>query len=158
MKSWLKKILLFPLPKNSNKQNIIVHTKEDLEEFRGKIITENDVDKIIEIVEDCDDYIKEYLHDYSGTSDFIKKASFKDAILNFGYLNYINNLNSDYYGEHSYHNAYFKCCKDYGEDPHNIGSAYFELKMVRIHTIGWDFARKLDLKFETKPEINYKPD
>ena len=138
------------------KEKPIIYTEEDLEQYKGKTITEDDVDKIIDIVNSYDKYIQEYLSDdYSEFGKFLKRTTFKEAILQRAYLNFSNTLKSDYYGEHHYHSAYLRCCKENNEDPHAIGSAYFELKMVRIHTIGWDLSEKLDLKCENDINLNY---
>lgn len=151
IKSWIEK---FKKKREPEK----IFTEEDLNEFKNKTITEEDADKIIEIRQKIEDGKKsDYLFG-SGTDDTttLRKNAYKQAILDYAYLNFKGQLKTDSFGENHADRAFYKACKDNGEDSTEIRAGYYGLPIFGRYFYGWGCAEKLNLKCETEIKVNFK--
>lgn len=153
IKGWINKF-------KKSKEPEKIFTEEDLAEFKGKNITEEDADKIVEIREKIEksknsDYLFGTLK-ISGYSYTLRKLAYKQAILDYAYLNFKNELNRDKFGEDHADAAYYKACKDNNYDSSSVAAGSLGLPILGRYFYGWSCAKELNLKCETKIEVNFK--
>lgn len=148
IKGWINKF-------KKSKEPEKIWSDEDLQEFKDKTITEEDVDKIIDIREKIEKSNKsDYLFGTSNST--LSKLAYKQAILDYAYLNFKGQLNQDKFGEKHADSAYYKACKDNGEDSLSIGAGYYALPILGRYFYGWSCAKELKLKCETKIKVDFK--
>ncbi len=134
-----------------------IFTKEDLNVFADKTVTEEDVDKIVEIRESMDeDHFTFTDENIDENYNKLNKLSYKQAILDYAYLNFENKLNEDKFGEIHCELAFRKACEDNGENPSNASVDYFGIPVLGCYCYGWSCAEKLNLKCETEIKVDFK--
>ena len=150
VKGWIEKFKKQVEPKK-------IFTEADLEEFKDKTVTEEDVDKIIEIREKIDK--NHYLFTNKKNNEnynILNKLSYKQAILDYAYLNFENRLNEDKFGERHCELAFRKACEDNDEHPSNVSAGYYALPVLGRYSYGWSCAENLNLKCEKEIKVNFK--
>ncbi len=134
-----------------------IFTEEDLNEFKDKTVTEEDVDKIIEIREKIDkDHYLFANPKVNENDNKLNKLSYKQAILDYAYLNFKDELNTDKFGERHCELAFRKACADNGEHPSDISAGFFALPVLGRYSYGWSCAENLNLKCESEIKVNFK--
>lgn len=134
-----------------------VYSSEDLEKYKGKIITPEDVDDIINILIHTDDYFKEFLTSkIEPRYNHIKQEACKHAILDYAYENNQDRIKNDKYGEHHADDAEYECCKQHDVSSSSIAAGGLILAMIRPYIMGWSFADKMKFKAEEKYKPIYK--
>lgn len=134
-----------------------VYSSDDLEKYKGQIITSEDADDIINILIHTDDYFKEFLTSkYEPERDHIKQEACKHAILDYAYENNQDQIKHDKYGEHHADRAEYECCKQYGVNSSSIAAGGLIIAMIRPYIMGWSFADKMKFKAEEKYKPIYK--
>ena len=146
--------------KSKSKEPEIIYTKDDLEAFKDKIITEEDADKIVLIQQYIEnsqnsDFLFGSLS-YNKNGVFLRRGAYKQAILDYAYLNFKNLLNQDKFGESHADSAYYKACRDNGEDSSSIAAGYYALPVLGRYFYGWSCAKELNLKCENEIKVNFK--
>jgi len=148
---------MFGLFKSHPKELSIIYTEGDLEIFKNRIISEKDVDNIIYLMYNIDkNHHSSYYFGISHNHIELVKLAYKQAILDYAYLNFKNQLNQDYFGEHSCNSASYHVAEDNGQDSNCIAAGYFQLPVLSRHTYGWELARKLNLKCSERIKISFK--
>lgn len=134
-----------------------VYSSEDLEKYKGQIITPEDADDIIDILIHTDDYFKEFLVSKFETSyNYIRKEACKHAILDYAYENNQDQIKHDKYGERHADRAEYECCKQHDVNFSSIAAGGLILAVVRPYIMGWSFADKMKFKAEEKYKPTYK--
>lgn len=151
---------ILSLFKSKHKEPEKIFTEEDLAEFKDKTITEEDADKIVELREKIEksqnsDYLFGTL-EINGNSYKLRKLTYKQSILDYAYLNFKNELSRDKFGESHADSAYYKACRDNGEDSSSIAAGYYALPVLGRYFYGWSCAKELNLKCENEIKVNFK--
>lgn len=148
IKGWISKF-------KKSKEPEKIFTEDDLNEFKDKSITEEDVDKIINIREKLDKSSFLFGNPSNNYNYNLRKLSYKQAILDYAYLNFKDQLNQDKFGERHADSAYYKACKDNGYNSSSISAGSIGLSVLGRYFYGWSCAQELNLKCETKIEVNF---
>ena len=134
-----------------------VYSSEDLEKYKGQIITPEDADDIIDILIHTDDYFKEYLiNKFDPEREHIRQEACKHAILDYAYENNKDRIKYDKFGENHANQAEYECSKQHDIDSSSIAAGGLILTMIRPYIMGWSFADKMKFKTEEKYKPTYK--
>lgn len=152
--------------KQYDEENKVIYSQADMDAYTGKEITLEDVDHITEILMNFDSYYKEYLNEverwegrrkyYNKENSHIRQTAFKQAILDYAYLNYKKCLKQDQFGERHCDIASNACCREYGTDPYSIAAGYFNFKTIRPYFMGWTIGEKYKLTTPNEHKLSYK--
>lgn len=134
-----------------------IYSSEDLEKYKGQIITPEDADDIIDILIHTDDYFKNHLTSkIEPEREHIKQEACKNAILDYAYENNQGRIKYDKFGERHANQAEYECSKQHGVDSSSIAAGGLILAMIRPYIMGWTFADKMKFKAEEKYKPIYK--